>query len=164
MRTEARSSHRAATAMALALAASVLALPAAAQGVEAPLAGFDAYVSRAVKDWDVPGLAVAVVKDDSMVFASGYGVRAVGTHDAVDTHTLFALGSTTKAFTALAAALMVDAGKLRWDDPVATHVPGFVLRDPYVTHELTVRDLLTHGWASQIRSTSGTATIRRSPT
>jgi CubicO group peptidase (beta-lactamase class C family) len=129
--------------MALVLAASVLALPAAAQGVE-PLAGFDAYVSRAAKDWDVPGLALAVVKDDSMVFARGYGVRAVGTHDAVDTHTLFALGSTTKAFTALAAALMVDAGKLRWDDPVATYVPGFVLRDPYVTQELRVRDLLTH--------------------
>jgi CubicO group peptidase (beta-lactamase class C family) len=135
---------RAAAALALVLAASVLALPAAAQGVEAPLAAFDAYVSRAVKDWDVPGLAVAVVKDDSMVFARGYGVRAVGTRDAVDTHTLFALGSTTKAFTALATALMVDAGKLRWDDPVATYVPGFVLRDPYVTHELTVRDLLTH--------------------
>ncbi len=135
---------RAATAMGLVLAASVVALPAAAQGVGPPLAGFDAYVSRAVKDWDVPGLAVAVVKDDSMVFARGYGVRAVGTHDTVDTHTLFALGSTTKAFTAMAVALMVDAGKLRWDDPVATHVPGLVLHDPYVTHELRVRDLLTH--------------------
>jgi CubicO group peptidase (beta-lactamase class C family) len=130
--------------MGFALAACLVALPAVAQGVDAPLAGFDAYVSRAVKDWDVPGLALAVVKDDSMVFAKGYGVRAVGTHDAVDTHTLFALGSTTKAFTALAAALMVDAGKIRWDDPVATYVPGFVLRDPYVTHELRIRDLLTH--------------------
>lgn len=115
-----------------------------AQSVEAPLAGFDAYVSQAVKDWQVPGLAVAIVKDDSMVFARGYGVRAIGTHDTVDTHTLFALGSTTKAFTAMAVALMVDAGKLRWDGPVASYVPGFVLRDPYVTHELRLRDLLTH--------------------
>lgn len=144
-RAPARSrSFRAATAIGLVLAASLVALPAAAQGVDAPLAGFDAYVSRAVKDWDVPGLAVAVVKDDSMVFARGYGVRAVGTHDTVDAHTLFALGSTTKAFTAMAVALMVDAGKLRWDDAVATYVPGFMLRDPYVTHELRIRDLLTH--------------------
>jgi CubicO group peptidase (beta-lactamase class C family) len=115
-----------------------------AQTAGAPLAGFDAYVTQAVKDWNVPGLEVAVVKDDSTVFARGYGVRALGTHDSVNTHTLFALGSTTKAFTALSMALMVDAGKLGWDDPVAAHVPGFLLDEPYVTHELTIRDLLTH--------------------
>ncbi|MBA2458963.1 MAG: serine hydrolase [Gemmatimonadales bacterium] len=135
---------RAAIWPAVLLAAVLPSLPVAAQSAEAPLAGFDAYVSRAVKDWDVPGLAVAVVKDDSMVFARGYGVRAIGTRDTVDTHTLFALGSTTKAFTALSAALMVDAGKLRWDGRVASYVPGFVLHDPYVTHEVTLRDLLTH--------------------
>ncbi len=71
-------------------------------------------------------------------------MRTIGTHDTVDTHTLFALGSTTKAFTAMAVALMVDAGRLRCDGPVASYVPGFVLRDPYVTHELRLRDLLTH--------------------
>jgi CubicO group peptidase (beta-lactamase class C family) len=128
----------------IALAAPPVALPTAAQGRDPPLADFDAYVKKAVKDWDVPGLAVAVVKDDSMVFARGYGVRAIGTHDTVDTHTLFALGSTTKAFTAMAVALMVDAGKLRWDDAVTASIPGFVLRDPYVSHELALRDLLTH--------------------
>jgi CubicO group peptidase (beta-lactamase class C family) len=110
----------------------------------APLAGFDAYAAKALADWTVPGMAVAIVKDDSVVFARGYGVRVLGTRDSVDTHTLFALGSTTKAFTAMSVALMVDAGKLRWDDPVASRVPGLVLRDPYATHELRIRDLLTH--------------------
>ena len=135
---------RPAIVMAWLLAGASIALPAAAQGVDEPLVGFDAYVSRAVKDWAVPGLAVAVVKDDSVAFARGYGVRAIGTHDSVDAHTLFALGSTTKAFTAMSVALMVDAGRLRWDDAVAAHVPGFALRESYVTHELTLRDLLTH--------------------
>ena len=118
--------------------------PLTGQTTSGPLAGFDAYVAQGIKDWNVPGLEVAVVKDDSTVFARGYGLRALGTHDSVDTHTLFALGSTTKAFTALSVALMVDAGKLRWDDPVAAHVPGFLLQESYVTHELTTRDLLTH--------------------
>ena len=123
------------------------ATPSAAQApaaVDAPLAGLDAYVSQARAAWDVPGMAVAVVKDDSVVFARGYGVRALGTRDSVDAHTLFALGSTTKAFTALSVALMVDEGKLRWDDAVASDLPGFVLRDPYATHDLRLRDLLTH--------------------
>jgi CubicO group peptidase (beta-lactamase class C family) len=136
--------RRPAIAMVSGLAAASIAHPAAAQGGDQPLAGFDGYIAQAVKDWEVPGLAISVVKDDSMVFARGYGVRAVGAHDSVNTHTLFALGSTTKAFTAMSLALMVDAGKLRWDDPVATYIPDFVLRDPYVTHELTIRDLLTH--------------------
>jgi CubicO group peptidase (beta-lactamase class C family) len=128
-------------------ALSCASTPSAAQaptGGDAPLAGFDAYASQARTDWGVPGMAVAVVKDDSMVFARGYGVRALGTRDSVNTHTLFAIGSTTKAFTALSVALMVDQGKLRWDDPVAGDLPGFVLRDPYATHELRLRDLLTH--------------------
>jgi CubicO group peptidase (beta-lactamase class C family) len=112
--------------------------------IKAPLAGFDGYASRALTEWDVPGMAVAIVKDDSVVFARGYGVRTAGTRDSVDAHTLFALGSTTKAFTALSVALMVDGGKLRWDDPVATVLPGFVLHDPYATREVRLRDLLTH--------------------
>ncbi|HEY2026741.1 MAG TPA: serine hydrolase [Gemmatimonadaceae bacterium] len=118
--------------------------PATAQRTASPLAGFDAYVAKAVKDWDVPGLAIAVVKDDSIAFARGYGVRTIGTRDSVDVHTLFANASTTKAFTATSVAMMVDAGKIRWDDPVSAHVAGFTLRDPYVSRELTIRDLLTH--------------------
>jgi CubicO group peptidase (beta-lactamase class C family) len=129
-------------------AAALTVLPsiAAAQRsrVASPLDGLDAYVAQAVRDWNVPGLAIAVVKDDSVVFARGYGVRTLGTGDSVTAHTLFANASTTKAFTAMAVALMVDSGVVRWDDPVVRWVPGFVLRDPYVTQEARVRDLLTH--------------------
>jgi CubicO group peptidase (beta-lactamase class C family) len=108
------------------------------------VAELDAYVAQAVKDWHVPGLAIAVVKDDSVVFAKGYGVRELGKPDAVDSGTRFAIGSTTKAMTAVALGMLVDAGKVRWDDPVIRHLPGFRVADPYVTRELTVRDLLTH--------------------
>jgi CubicO group peptidase (beta-lactamase class C family) len=118
--------------------------PAVAQQSARPLRDLDAYVTRAVRDWDVPGLAVAVVKDDSVVFAKGYGVRALGGTDSVTTHTLFANASTTKAFTSLAVALMVDEGKLGWDDPVSRYLPAFALHDPYPSRELTIRDLLTH--------------------
>ncbi|UCC71472.1 MAG: serine hydrolase [Gemmatimonadota bacterium] len=133
---------------ATALAAFLLVAPTMAAAQTAsdghPLAGFDAYVEQAVHDWDVPGLAIAVVKDDSVVFAKGYGVRALGSNAPVDLHTLFANASTTKAFTAMAVAMMVDEGVLGWDDPVSDHLPTFILYDPYVTREVTVRDLLTH--------------------
>lgn len=117
---------------------------AAAQAAADPLDGFDAFLAAAVRDWHVPGLAVAVVKDGEVVFAKGYGVREVGKPAPVDTHTRFAVGSTTKAMTAAAIGLLVDEGKVGWDDPVSRHLPWFQLRDPYVTREVTVRDLLTH--------------------
>ena len=116
-------------------------VPAQAQS---PLEGLDAYVRQAVTDWGVPGLAVAVVKDGEFVFSAGYGVREAGSGDAVDPHTLFAIGSTTKAMTAAAIGMLVDEGKLGWDDPVVRHLPDFRLSDPWVTSQLTVRDLLTH--------------------
>jgi CubicO group peptidase (beta-lactamase class C family) len=110
----------------------------------APLEGFDEYVARAVRDWEVPGLAVAVVKDGEVVFAKGYGVRELGRPNPVDTHTLFAIGSTTKAMVAASLGMLVDEGKLGWDDPVTKHLHDFQLYDPYVSREVTVRDLLTH--------------------
>jgi CubicO group peptidase (beta-lactamase class C family) len=109
-----------------------------------PLAGFDADVAKAVSDWRVPGLAIAVVKDGHVVFAHGYGVRELGKPDAVDTHTLFAIGSTTKAMTAALVGMLVDEKKVAWDAPVTTYLPWFQLKDPAVTRQLTVRDLLTH--------------------
>ncbi len=115
---------------------------AAAQ--DAPLQGFDDYVNKAIKDWDVPGVAIAVVKDDKIVFAKGYGVREIGKPDKVDERTIFAIGSSSKAFTAAAIAMLVDEGKLKWDDPATKYLPGFQLYDPYATRELTVRDLLSH--------------------
>ncbi len=110
-----------------------------------PLRGLDAYAEDAMRDWNVPGMAVAVVKDDSVVYMRGFGVRELGRPERVDAHTSFAIASTTKAFTATAVAMLVDEGKVRWDDPVSRHVPGFsVAADPGLSGDLTVRDLLSH--------------------
>jgi CubicO group peptidase (beta-lactamase class C family) len=109
-----------------------------------PEPDFDQYVEKAMKDWEVPGLAIAIVKDDRIVFAKGYGVREIGGTAAVNEQTLFAIGSSSKAFTAATVALLVDEGKIKWDDPVTKYLPSFQLFDPYSTRELTVRDLLTH--------------------
>lgn len=124
--------------------ALVIALAAPAARTQAPLAGFDSYVARGVKDWNVPGLAIAVVKDDSVVFAKGYGVRKLGTQDSVNTHTLFANASTTKAFTSFVVELLADEGKLRMDAPVITYRPAFRLSDAVATREITIADLLSH--------------------
>jgi CubicO group peptidase (beta-lactamase class C family) len=120
------------------------AIPRMASAQNPPLRGFDAYVEQALRDWRVPGVAVAVVRNDSVVFIKGYGVRELGKPARVNAHTLFAIGSSTKAFTAAALALLVDSGKVAWDDPVTRHLPWFELSDPYVTRELTLRDLVTH--------------------
>jgi len=128
----------------LPLLLSVLLAPVAADAQPGPLRGLDAYVERAIRDWEVPGLALAVVRGDSVVYARGYGVGEMGRPERVDEHTLFAVASTTKAMTAATLGMLVDEGRLEWDDPVARHLPAFQLHDPYVTRELTVRDLLTH--------------------
>ena len=130
----------------LGLAALLPFTPADAQTRQTtdPLRDLDAYTAKAVGDWKVPGLAIAVVKDGRIVFARGYGVREIGKPAPVDTQTLFAIGSTTKAMTAASLGMLVDAGKLHWDDRVTRILPSFQLADPYVTRELTVRDLLTH--------------------
>jgi CubicO group peptidase (beta-lactamase class C family) len=128
------------------LSVLVAATSAEAQRAARPVAlnGLDAYITRAVADWRIPGLAIAIVKDDSVVFAKGYGVRELGKPGAIDAGTRFAIGSTTKAMTAVALGMLVDEKKVRWDEPVITYLPGFRVGDPYVTRELTVRDLLTH--------------------
>jgi CubicO group peptidase (beta-lactamase class C family) len=125
-------------------AASTGSLHAQAARSVPDLRAFDAYVEQAVRDWRVPGLAIAVVKDDSVVLAKGYGVLEIGKPGRVTEHTRFAIGSTTKAMTAAAVGMLVDEGKLRFDDRVIDIVPEFRLYDPYATRELTVRDLLTH--------------------
>jgi CubicO group peptidase (beta-lactamase class C family) len=110
----------------------------------APLTDLDTYVSTTMKTFDVPGVSVAIVKDGKIVVAKGYGLRKLGDPTAVDEHTMFGIGSNTKAFTSAALATLVDAGKLSWDDPVYQRLPGFVMYDPYVSHEMTIRDLVTH--------------------
>src|SRR3954469_11791016 len=101
-----------------------------AQTLEERLKEIDEYAAKAGQDWKVPGFAVAIVKDDRVVFAKGYGVRELGKPDAVDKDTLFAVASNTKAFTAAALATLVDEGKLSWDDPVTKYIPYFQLYDP----------------------------------
>ncbi|MBA3255044.1 MAG: serine hydrolase [Pyrinomonadaceae bacterium] len=115
-----------------------------AHGQEAPLNGFDDYVNKALREWEVPGLAIAIIKDDRIVLAKGYGLRKLGDPAPVNERTLFAIGSSSKAFTAAAVAMLVDEGKLKWDDPATKYLPDLELYDPYVTRELTVRDLLSH--------------------
>ncbi len=131
-------------ALLLGFALVALAPGQTARAQEQPLGGLDRYIEQAMDDWDVPGLALAVVKDDRVVLTKGYGVREVGEPAPVTEETLFLLASTTKAFTAAALGMLVDEDKLAWDDPVTQHLPSFQLQSPYVTRELTVRDLLTH--------------------
>jgi CubicO group peptidase (beta-lactamase class C family) len=104
----------------------------------------DAHVWRVMRSFDVPGIALAVVKDDQVVAARGYGVRKLGDPAAVDARTLFGIASNTKVFTATALGMLVEEGKLRWDGRVVDYLPWFQMWDPYVTRELTVRDLLVH--------------------
>jgi len=120
----------------LALAAAPTAQPAAAD--------FDAVVQRAMTAFEVPGISLAVVKDGRVAVAKGYGVRKLGESAPVDAQTLFGIASNTKAFTATALGILVDEGKIRWDAPVIDYVPWFQMSDPYVTREMTVRDLLVH--------------------
>jgi CubicO group peptidase (beta-lactamase class C family) len=104
----------------------------------------DALVERARETFEVPGIAIALVQDGRVVLAKGYGVRRLGEAAPVTPRTVFRIGSVTKAFTTAALAILVDEGKLRWDDRVIDHMPAFQMYDPYVTREITVRDLLTH--------------------
>jgi CubicO group peptidase (beta-lactamase class C family) len=122
--------------------------PSAAISSDAATATLNAHlasdVERTMKLFDVPGIAIAVVKDGKVIAAQGFGVRKLGAPDKVDGKTLFEVASNSKAFTAAALAMLVDEGKLAWDDPVTKHLPDFQMYDAYVTHEMTVRDLLTH--------------------
>lgn len=103
-----------------------------------------AYYEKSRIDFDVPGLAVAIVKDGEIIFAEGFGVKNIETGEPVDSKTMFPIASNTKAFTASALAILVDEGKISWDDKVVDHLPYFKLYDPYVTENMTIRDLLSH--------------------
>lgn len=107
-------------------------------------AAIDAIVTQAQKTWDVPGVAVAIVRDDRVVYLKGFGVRATDQKDPITPDTLFPIASCTKAFTTTAMAMLVSDGKLGWDDPVRKHVPGFHLADPLADSQVTLRDLVSH--------------------
>lgn len=132
----------------------LLASPAVAQTatgapVQAPatadaLAGLDGYIEGARLAWQVPGLSIAIVQDDRIIYSRGFGVREEGKPGKVDADTVFAIGSATKAFTAAALGMLVDEKKIAWDGAVHDYMPSFELHDPYVTRHATVRDLLSH--------------------
>ncbi|HEV8355312.1 MAG TPA: serine hydrolase [Gemmatimonadales bacterium] len=104
----------------------------------------DGYVAQVMRAFEVPGLALAVVKDGKVLLARGYGVRKLGEPAPVDAETRFGIASNTKVFTATALGLLVEEGKLAWDQPVIRYLPWFAMYDPFVTRELTIRDLLVH--------------------
>ena len=117
-------------------------LPATLLGQD--LKKLDQYIEESRKAWNVPGLAIAIVQDDETALAKGYGVTDVETEEKVDENTLFAIASNSKAFTSASLAILVDDGKIEWDDKVTEYLPWFELYDPFVTEQMTVRDLLCH--------------------
>ena len=127
----------------------VLALSSAVfaqQTLDEKLKAIDAYANKVMDTWkdSDAGMAIAIVKDDKVVFEKGYGVREIGKPEKVDENTLFAIASNSKAFNTAALAILVDEGKIRWDDKVSKYLPEFELYDPWVTHELTIRDIISH--------------------
>lgn len=105
---------------------------------------FDKYAEAARQEWKVPGMTITVVQDGKVILAHGYGVRETGKVEKVDADTLFGAMSTTKAMTAVTMGMLVDEGKVSWDDKVIKHLPDFRVADAYVTSELRIRDLFTH--------------------
>jgi CubicO group peptidase (beta-lactamase class C family) len=140
------SAHRSAAALLLFAFWSASAAAQTAQPPALPesLKDFDAYVESVRKTFDVPGIAVAIVKDGEVVLKRGYGVRELDRPAKVDAHTLFAIASNTKAFTSASLSILADEGKLNLDDRVIDHLPWFRMADPYVTREMRLRDLLAH--------------------
>jgi CubicO group peptidase (beta-lactamase class C family) len=104
----------------------------------------DSLTEKTLSTFNVPGIAVAVIKDGKIIHAKGYGIRSIKGNQKVDENTLFGVASNTKAFTAAALGMLVDANKLTWDTKVVKIIPDFKMYDAYVTREFTVRDLLTH--------------------
>jgi CubicO group peptidase (beta-lactamase class C family) len=106
--------------------------------------GVDPYIRAALEKWQVPGLAIAVVKDGELVLARGYGQCEIGQDRKVATHTAFDVASCAKPFLSASLGILVEQGKLHWDDPVVEHLPDFELADRYLTEQVTLRDLLCH--------------------
>ncbi|MCB1111797.1 MAG: serine hydrolase [Chlamydiales bacterium] len=109
-----------------------------------PIEELDTFIEKALTEWNVPGVAVSVVKEDKVLLSKGYGIAKIGTEEKVDSKTVFQLASITKALTSAALAVEVDKGRLTWDEEVILNLPQFALKDPYPTRYTTARDLLAH--------------------
>src|SRR5215207_5465010 len=118
------------------ISACLLLVVTVARPVWAQPSDLDRWVARALQTFEVPGIALTVVKDDQVVVARGFGVRKLGEPAPVDARTLFGIASNTKAFTATALGLLVEENKIEWDAPVVRYLPGFAMWDPFVTREL----------------------------
>ena len=108
------------------------------------IAALDAYIEKSIRDWEVPGMTVSIVKDGKIILSKGYGVRNMHHPEKVDTKTIFGIASTTKAMTAMAVGMLVDEGKLNWNDKVVDYMPELRFDDAYITANTRVKDLLTH--------------------
>lgn len=105
---------------------------------------FDVWVESGRKDWKIPGMAVGIVKNGEVIYAKGFGEKRLGSGEKVDANTIFSIASVSKNITAAALGILVDEGKIDWDDKIVRHIPWFQLKDPWVTQEITIRDALTH--------------------
>ena len=136
-----KSRYRISLAQSAAIAVCMLPRPVVAQE---PYPGFDAYVIKSMQATKVPGAAVAIVRNDSLIYVKGFGVLAAGSHTPVNAQTLFEIGSSSKAFTATAVAMMVSDGKMGFDDLITKYLPDFKLSDPVASSQVTLRDALEH--------------------
>lgn len=135
---------RKSTGRALAAGFLLLAFSASTQAQVLTSPQIDSLVNKTLSTFNVPGIAVGIVKDGKLIHAKGYGIRSIKTKEKVDENTLFGIASNSKAFTSAALGMLVDEGKITWDTKVTDVIPEFKLYSPYVTEEFTVRDLLTH--------------------
>ncbi|MEE4177632.1 MAG: serine hydrolase [Bacteroides sp.] len=122
----------------------VIAINSFATPPEVLLEKLDAYYEQVLTDWDMPGMAVGIVKDGELIFSKGYGAMEVGKHGTPDENTLYAIASNTKAFTATMLAILVQEGKIKWNDKVQQYLPWFEVYDPWVSREANIRDLMSH--------------------
>jgi len=121
-------------------------LPLVAQTAnqEEILKNIEAYTQQIIQEWQIPGMALSIVKDDQIIFAKGFGEKELGKGNPVDEHTAFQIGSVSKSFTALLMAMLVDEEKVSWDDPVKKHLPDFEMYDPWVSDNLLIKDIMIH--------------------
>ena len=105
---------------------------------------FEAWIENYRQEWKIPGMAVGIVKDGKIIYAKGFGEKKLGSGEKVDENTVFGIASASKNMTAAALAVLVDEGKINWDDKITQHIPWFQMKDPWITNELTIRDALIH--------------------
>lgn len=105
---------------------------------------FEEWIEQGRKDWQIPGMAVGIVKDREVIYVKGFGEKLLGGGEPVDANTIFSIASVSKHMTATALAILADEGKITWDDKIIDHIPWFAMKDPWVTREITLRDALTH--------------------